>query len=91
MADRFDDATLAAFDRAARFVEDYYLSPERYPVLSRARPGDLVRALPARAPETGESLAAILDDFEALVMPASRIGITRASSRTLRSARRRQP
>jgi len=69
MADRFDDATLAAFDRAARFVEDYYLSPERYPVLSRARPGDLVRALPARAPETGESLAAILDDFEALVMP----------------------
>lgn len=60
---------LTAFDRAARWIEAYYRDPGRYPVLSRSKPGDLIRALPASAPLEGESFETIFDDFEALVMP----------------------
>lgn len=60
---------VAAFERATRWIDAYYRDPSRYPVLSRAQPGDLRRALPAHAPEAGESFDAIFDDFEALVLP----------------------
>lgn len=60
---------VAAFERATRWIDAYYRDPSRYPVLSRAQPGDLRRALPAHAPESGESFDAIFDDFEALVLP----------------------
>ncbi len=60
---------LAAFERAARWIDDYYRDGRRYPVLSRARPGDLIRALPAVAPEEGEAFDTIFDDFERLVLP----------------------
>ncbi|MBD5605815.1 MAG: amino acid decarboxylase [Candidatus Eremiobacteraeota bacterium] len=63
------DDLLSAFDRAARWIDDYYRHPERYPVLSRARPGDLHRALPAEAPEDGEAFETIFADFESLVLP----------------------
>jgi hypothetical protein len=46
------DDLLSAFDRAARWIDGYYQNPGRYPVLSRAEPGELHRALPAEAPET---------------------------------------
>ena len=43
---------------------------DRYPVLSRAsRPGEIRRALPASAPEYGESFDAILADFERVLLP----------------------
>jgi aromatic-L-amino-acid decarboxylase len=38
-------------------------------VLAQVAPGDVRRALPARPPATGEPLAAILDDFERVVLP----------------------
>jgi aromatic-L-amino-acid decarboxylase len=38
-------------------------------VLSRAEPGDLIRALPDRPPAEGESFDAILADFERLIVP----------------------
>jgi aromatic-L-amino-acid decarboxylase len=60
---------LSAFDRAARWIDDYYRDPSRYPVLSRVKPGDLRRALPERAPEEGEPFETIFADFERLVMP----------------------
>jgi aromatic-L-amino-acid decarboxylase len=60
---------LDAFDRAARFIDEYYRDPSRYPVLSKSRPGDLRRALPAEAPEEPESFDAIFADFESIVMP----------------------
>jgi aromatic-L-amino-acid decarboxylase len=60
---------LRSFERAAHWIDAYYSDPQGYPVLSRARPGDLVRALPDRAPEEGESFDAIFDDFERLVLP----------------------
>ena len=55
--------------RVADWIADYLAAPERFPVLSRARPGDLRRALPAEAPERGESFDRIFDDFERLILP----------------------
>ena len=63
------DDLLAAFERAARWIDAYYRDPLRYPVLSRVASGDLRRALPAHVPENGESFDAIFDDFESLVVP----------------------
>lgn len=60
---------LAAFDRAARWIDAYYANPGAYPVLSRSLPGDLTRALPRSAPAAAESFDAIFDDFERLVLP----------------------
>jgi len=60
---------VTAFDRAARWIDAYYSDPQRYPVLSRANPGDLIAALPERPPDEGESFDAIFDDFERLVLP----------------------
>jgi aromatic-L-amino-acid/L-tryptophan decarboxylase len=68
----------------ARYVEDFrqsahssvewiaeYLGNIRdYPVLPTIKPGELVDALPQRAPEQGESFAAILDDFRTNILPA---------------------
>lgn len=64
-----DAAFRDAFARVAAWIEDYYRDTRRYPVLSRAEPGDLVRALPAEAPLEGEPFDRIFDDFERLVMP----------------------
>lgn len=41
-----------------------------YPVFPRMQPGDLVDALPASAPEAGEPMERILEDFDKLVVPA---------------------
>jgi aromatic-L-amino-acid decarboxylase len=57
------------FERAAHWIDAYYREPNRYPVLSRATPGELRRALPARAPEEAESFDAIFDDFERIIVP----------------------
>ena len=55
--------------RIVDWIADYFANPERYPVLSRVRPGEIRDALPAAAPETGERFDAILDDFERVLMP----------------------
>jgi aromatic-L-amino-acid decarboxylase len=51
------------------WIAEYFRSPERFPVLSRAKPGDVRGALPPAPPEAAEPLDAILRDFEALVVP----------------------
>ena len=54
-----------------RRVDRRYLGNIRsYPVLPNIHPGELVDALPARAPEQGESFDAILDDFRTQILPA---------------------
>ena len=67
------DMDPAAFRRAGHQLVDwiggYLENPERYPVLSRARPGEIRDALPPDAPETGESMDAILADVERLIVP----------------------
>ena len=69
----FGDIPAADFDRAARraleWVERYLENPELFPVLSRVAPGEVRAALPASPPARGESLDAILDDFERVVVP----------------------
>ena len=52
------------------WIADYLEHVERYPVLPEIKPGQLIDALPARGPECGESMDAILADFERLIVPA---------------------
>ena len=58
-----------ALAQVGAWIDRYYREPERYPVLSRAQPGDLVRALPASAPHDGEPFERIFADFERLIVP----------------------
>jgi aromatic-L-amino-acid decarboxylase len=51
------------------WIAEYLEHPERYPVLSRNAPGDIVRALPTQAPEAGESFGAILADVNRVLVP----------------------
>ena len=55
--------------RIVDWLADYFAHPERFPVLAQVQPGDLVRALPAHAPEAPESFDAIFDDFNRLIVP----------------------
>lgn len=51
------------------WIADYLAHSERYPVLSRVRPGEVREALPSRAPERPEDFDAILADFERVILP----------------------
>ena len=51
------------------WIADYRARIEEFPVLSRARPGDLRRALPQSPPEAGESFETILADLDRLILP----------------------
>jgi aromatic-L-amino-acid/L-tryptophan decarboxylase len=57
----------AAIDRVA----DYLADPGRWPVLPDVEPGALRQRLPAEAPEQGETMDALLRDFDELIMPAT--------------------
>ena len=52
------------------FIAGYFERLEEFPVLSQNEPHDLKNALPASAPENGESFVAILGDVEKLILPA---------------------
>ena len=54
----------------ADWIADYFEEVERFPVRSRSAPGDLLAALPDRAPEQSEPMERILDDFRRLIPPA---------------------
>ncbi len=64
-----DAAFAERFARVGAWIEEYLRDTRRYPVLSRSRPGDLVAALPAEPPLTGESFDTIFGDFERLIIP----------------------
>jgi aromatic-L-amino-acid/L-tryptophan decarboxylase len=51
------------------WIAEYLEHPDRYPVLSSARPGDIKASLPASPPEHPESLDDILADFESKIIP----------------------
>ncbi len=59
----------AAMHRVADLVADYLEHVADYPVLSRARPGDVRAALPAVPPRDPEPLEAILADYRRLIEP----------------------
>ncbi len=56
--------------QAIDWIADYLADAARYPVLPPVKPGDLTDALPACGPERGESMDALLADFERLIVPA---------------------
>jgi len=66
---RDDAAFRAAFERVSAWIGDYFRDTRRFPVLSRAKPGELVDALPPEAPEDGEPFERIFADFERHVVP----------------------
>jgi aromatic-L-amino-acid decarboxylase len=55
--------------RAIDWIARYLSHPQDYPVLARVHPNELKTALPRSAPQTGEPIDAILDDFEELIVP----------------------
>ena len=65
------DALRDDLTRVAAWIEAYFEHPERFRVLPDVAPGDVAAALPADAPESGEALERILDDFERIVVPAT--------------------
>jgi aromatic-L-amino-acid decarboxylase len=64
-ADEFRKHGHAMVEWIARFMEN----AERYPVLARVSPGDILKALPEAAPETAAGFDAILADFDRVLMP----------------------
>lgn len=55
--------------RVIDWIADYYERIESFPVLSRARPGEIRSKLPARPPEQPEPFNRILGDLERLILP----------------------
>jgi aromatic-L-amino-acid/L-tryptophan decarboxylase len=55
--------------RVVDWLADYFANPERYPVLSRATPGEVRNALPGQAPEAGEPFDQIFADFAQIIVP----------------------
>jgi aromatic-L-amino-acid decarboxylase len=53
------------------WIAGYFERVEHLPVLSKNAPGDLVRALPASAPESAEPFEAVLADLDRLILPAT--------------------
>ncbi len=58
------------------WIADYLAHMRSYPVLAQTKPGDIRYALPAQPPQGPEAMAAILADFDQLLMP----GITHWNS-----------
>ena len=51
------------------WIADYLEHSDKYPVLSRVRPRDIVNALPPEAPEDPEPFEQIMRDFERVLVP----------------------
>jgi len=55
--------------RVVDWIAEYLEHPERYPVLSKARPGDLKNALPKSPPAAGEEMSDVLEDLDRFIVP----------------------
>ena len=51
------------------WIADYHSKIESFPVLSRAKPGEIGASLPAHPPAKGEPFAALLADVDRLILP----------------------
>src|SRR5947208_5746521 len=51
------------------WIAEYLEHSEKYPVLATVKPGDIVRALPAEAPEDPEPFDRIMADFQHVLLP----------------------
>src|ERR1700680_1164451 len=52
------------------WIASYFNAVAELPAQAQVKPGERLDALPAAAPEQGESYAAILNDFDRIIMPA---------------------
>ncbi|HVN68348.1 MAG TPA: pyridoxal-dependent decarboxylase [Candidatus Binatia bacterium] len=66
-----DDGLRDDFGRVVEWIAQYFEHPERYRVLPEVRRGEVIGALPDRAPESGEPFERIFADFERIVVPAT--------------------
>ena len=55
--------------RFVDWVGDYLEGIGEYPVLARTKPGEVRGALPTEAPATGESVDALFEDFQSVIVP----------------------
>ncbi|ATG42079.1 putative aromatic-L-amino-acid decarboxylase [Phaeobacter piscinae] len=55
--------------KIADWTQHYHQTVGDRPVRARTEPGDVLNALPATPPETGEGMETIFADFETVVMP----------------------
>ena len=51
------------------WIADYLENIEKYPVKSQVRPKDIYNQLPDSAPEQGESINKIMQDFQNIILP----------------------
>ncbi|HZQ50829.1 MAG TPA: pyridoxal-dependent decarboxylase [Bryobacteraceae bacterium] len=62
------------FRKAARehadWIAEYFDRTREFPVSPATRPGDVAALLPSAAPEQGEPVEAILEDFQSKIFPA---------------------
>ncbi len=63
------DEFLAALAKVANWVAGYRERVGRLPVLSRARPGQIEKALPPTAPARGEPVESWLEDLDNVILP----------------------
>src|SRR6185312_6145296 len=61
---------LAAAEQHARWIARYFENVREFPVLPNTGPGELTKTLPASAPEHGEAIDDIFEDFQSLIFPA---------------------
>ncbi len=66
-------ATSIDFRQEAQVVADwiarYLEESEKYPVLSKAKPGEIRNALPTHPPISAETLQSVMNDFEKIILP----------------------
>ncbi|MEP6491963.1 MAG: pyridoxal-dependent decarboxylase [bacterium] len=63
------DDLLSQGQAVLEWIATYLEHPERFPVLSQVRPGDIRKSLPANPPRAGEALETIIRDFETKIIP----------------------
>lgn len=51
------------------WIADYYENIEKYPVLSKVKPGEIKASLPENPPQTGESMGKMMQDVNEIIMP----------------------
>jgi aromatic-L-amino-acid decarboxylase len=55
--------------RVLQWIGDYLEHPDRFPVVPRVAPGEIASAIPTEPPAEAESIDAVLDDFERVIVP----------------------
>ena len=66
---QWDDVRSAAHQHAD-WIFDYFDNVRQFPVTSSTQPGDLTALLPKAAPESGEPIEKIFEDFKDEIVPA---------------------